>query len=199
VSVTIVRNPDEGALRQAAALHCALLPGSAISRFGVNFANSFYRYAGRSPKEVVFAALDAGVVVAAAVVSLRPQGLQRRLLLHTPLLPHMVIHPLLAFGVVRERLTQRVEGDIDQASPEVVAIFTAAKHQGRGIGAQLLRTIENDLSARGLSRYGLRTEDVTGNRAVGFYDKQGFVVVGHVLTPHARFRVMTKHIGAMKV
>jgi len=194
--LTIIRDPGEDVLRETAALHCMLLPGSAIARFGENFALSFYRYVSRSSVEIVYAAVDAGTVIAAAVVSLRPHNLQRRLLMHTRLLPYMAMHPLVAGRVGRDRLFGRVEGDIDPALPEVIAIFTSPAHQGRGVGAQLLRGIENDLSARGLSRYCLRTEEVTGNRAIEFYDKQGFVVVGHAHTSDNSFRVMMRQIGS---
>jgi len=195
VSVTIVPDPGEAELREAAALHCILLPGSAISRFGQSYARSFYRYAARSRDEIVFAAVDRNVVLAAAVVSLRPLDLQRRLLVHTPLLPQMVLHPLTAYNILRDRLFGRVEDNVDVTIPEVIAIFTATAQQRRGLGAQLLRAIEKELSARGLSRYALRTKDTADNRAIGFYDKQGFIVVGDAQTSHGRFRIMTKRIG----
>jgi len=191
---TIVRDPGEQTLRQAAALHCLLLPGSAISRLEPSFARSFYRYAARSRAEIVLAAVQNDAVIAAAVLSLRPQDLQSRLLLHTPLLPQMALHPLAALDIVRDRLFGRTEGAVDPALPEVIAIFTAPAHQGRGIGARLLRGIEAELSARGLPRYGLRTEEAAGNRAIAFYDKQGFKAVGRAHTAHGRFRVMAKEI-----
>ncbi len=194
-TAAITRNPDDETLCEAAALHCRLLPGSAISQFGEGFARSFYRYAARSQSEVVLAARGSGAVIAAAVLSLRPYDLQRRLLLYTPLLPHMAAHPLAALRVLRDRSFARIEGDFDPTLPEVIAIFTAPSHQGRGIGGQLLRAAEQELSTRGFLRYGLRTEDVAQNRAIDFYDRQGFTIVGRGVMPTGRFRIMTRQIG----
>src|SRR5262245_48404106 len=100
-------------LRAAAALHCESLPGSAISRVGETFARSFYRYAARSPAELVFAACDGGATVAAAVLSLRPHDLGCRLLSHTSLMPHMAVHPFATADILRDRLFTRVTGEID--------------------------------------------------------------------------------------
>ena len=198
-AIAVARGPDERQLREAAALHCRLLPGSAIARFGQGFARSFYRYANRSPAESVFAAIDSGAIIAAALVSYRPHDLQSRMLIHTSLFAAMATHPIAAAQIMRERLFVRTEGDIDPTLPEVIAIFTEAGRQGQGIGARLLRAVEAELSTRGLRQYCVRTEDAPDNRAIAFYDKQGFSVVGRTRTPQGGFRVMVRRIdGGME-
>lgn len=197
--IAITRELDEETLQDTAALHCKLLPGSVISRFGRAFARSFYRYAASSQTEMVFAARDLDTTIAAAILSLQPHDLQRRLLIHTSLALHMAAHPFAAISAFQDWLFPRLTGDIDPKLPEIIAIFTAPSHQNLGVGGQLLQIIERELTARGVPHYGLRTADSSGNRAVKFYEKHGFVLAGHAHSSHGRFRVMTRRIAGTDV
>jgi ribosomal protein S18 acetylase RimI-like enzyme len=188
----IETDPAAALLDQAAELHVLLLPGSAISRLGRSYARSFYRFAAKSRTEAVFVAAESGRVIAAAVLSIEPAHLQRRLAIRTSLIPCMLGAPAIATRMLLARVFGKLDAPINSKIPEVIAIFTSHDCQRHGIGAALLRAIEQELRVRGFARYSVRTEDVPSSRAVRFYESQGFERVGHVRTPDARFLVMVR-------
>jgi GNAT superfamily N-acetyltransferase len=195
MKLIIETDPAAALLGQAAELHVLLLPDSAISQLGRAYARSFYRFAAKSRTETVFVAVESGRVIAAAVLSIEPAQLQRRLAIRTPLIPRMLCAPAIAARIVLARVSGRPHASVDSKIPEVIAIFTSQDYQKRGVGAALLRAIEQELRVRGFSRYSVRTEDVPSNQAVRFYESQGFEPAGHVRTPDARFVVMVRQTG----
>ena len=69
-----------------AAMHARYLPTSIVSRFGIRYLRSLYRYMARSPHDVVFIQREGDSIVSAGVLSLSPHTLEARLATKTPLL-----------------------------------------------------------------------------------------------------------------
>jgi GNAT superfamily N-acetyltransferase len=194
--MTVHVDPGIEVLRALATLHRLLLPDSVISRLGATYARSFYRYAARSSTEAVFAAIgNDGAVLGGAVLTLRPADLQRRLARSTVLVPCLLVRPLGGIRILLASLRGSVELPVDRATPEVLAIFAAAQHQGRGVGAALLRGVEDFLRKRGLEAYYVRTEDRPENRAIPFYEREGFASIGRLEAHGLCFRVMLKRFA----
>ena len=180
--------PDPGGpedWRRLAALHCESLPESAIAVLGERYAERFYRYLAGSAREHAFLHRDAaGVVDAACVVSLDPMGLNRRLWLHTPLVPGLL--GKVAAGRRRTLLSalsaspraHRYESDegalrsID--APEMILVFVAPGRRRRGLGLALVAGSRLWLRAAGFHRFLARTLDDPRNRASEFYRVAGF-------------------------
>ena len=192
MTVIIEMDPAAALLNQAADLHVLLLPGSAISRLGPAYARSFYRFAAKSRTETVFVAAESGRAIGAAVLSIAPAQLQRRLAICTPLIPRMLGAPAISVRILLAKMFEKLDPSVNSKIPEVIAIFTSQDYQRHGVGAALLRAVEYELRVRGFSRYNVRTEDTPSNRAVRFYENQGFERAGHVRTPGVRFLVMVR-------
>jgi len=162
-------------------MHCSCLPSSLVSRLGLSYAETVYRYCTKSKLEVVFAASLQDTVVGGAWLSLEPSSLSRRLLLRTTLVPALLAHPRLALEWIGQRYRDAQSRESNRTAtgyPEVIAIFVDAGHRGRGVGAQLLLEIEGFLRKRHVAHYVLRTHDSPENRAVAFYEREGFEEFG---------------------
>src|ERR1035437_2058348 len=84
----VSENLTEKDIARLGMLQVSLLSGSMTARFGTAYARSFYRYVVRSDDDLLFVRRCDGQIVAFCVVSLRPQTLLRRLVIHTPLIVH---------------------------------------------------------------------------------------------------------------
>lgn len=224
-------NPDPGTdgrpdslsaddVRQLAAMHCEILPDSLVSRVGPEYARSFYRHVGDSDREFAFLHRDRGTIVSACIVSLEPHTLQRRLLLHTPLilhaplairrLPVRAIAASLAASVTSgmravlasrsaapgRSAASRHSGDspVQPRGPEVLLIFTLAQARGTGLGAATMARCEAFLRARHAPRYFVKTLDDESNRAIAFYRRRGFTQLGTVVKNGKPLGVWEKHL-----
>lgn len=188
-----------GDCARLAALHREALPDSAVSELGQRYADCFYRYLRASSYDRVFVLRDErGQVMSGCVLSLRPKTLRRRLLTRTPLL----LYALPWFVRSRGRRAASTGPQptnpppaATQDIPELLLIFTAREERSRGAGAALLKQCETFLAAEGFPEYVVRTVDEPGNRAIGFYDRNGFVTCGQS-TDHGRvFRVFKKKLS----
>ena len=91
-------------VRRLAQLQLLVLPDSAISRLGQRYVRSFYRYAQRSPLELVLVEREEnGDIIAGCVVTTDIASLERRLFLHTSLLVEAAIKPAWLLSVLRGR------------------------------------------------------------------------------------------------
>ena len=183
-------------LDRLATLHRESLPDSAVSGFGQAYARAFYQYVESSEKEllILHRASD-DRLDGAAVVSLEPQSMERRLALATPLLLHALLHPLWFLVKVRGLLSGHADDDDARAItakvrgiPELLIIYADSARRDSGVGSFLIQNIEAALAAKGITHYCVRTVDDPANRALGFYSKHGFEALGRTLG----FRVFTK-------
>jgi ribosomal protein S18 acetylase RimI-like enzyme len=196
--MNIVIDATGPVLEASASLHHVALPDSIISRIGRGYTDAFYRFAAASPKEAVFSALGPdGSVVGAAVLSLEPATLSRRLFFRTPLAPHLLRRPRLAIDMGVEMLRAFAAKDRSSCPrdlAEVLAIFTRPNERSRGIGRCLLRSTEAYLAQRNIASYMVRTVDRPDNRALAFYDREGFQAAGRLHAYGTEFLVLTKHV-----
>lgn len=176
---------DETSLAALARLHVTCMPESLVTRLGERFTRAFYRYVAQSPQEVLAVERDAGGgIVGAAVLSLAPVTLTRRLMSHTPMLLHALVRvpAMLALGVGavggargRPRPDNAV---VHRNLPQLILIFTHPSERGRGHGTSLLMTIESRLRMVGVACYEVRTVAAPSNPALAFYAGRGFEPAG---------------------
>jgi ribosomal protein S18 acetylase RimI-like enzyme len=189
-------NVNERDLADLAALHQSCLPDSDVTGFGAAYVRSFYRYLTRSRREIVLVERNnAGRIVAAAVVSLDPHSLNRRLLVGTSLLPHLIRH---VFRVVKLTLSP-ANGNVDEAQvprtmPDLLLIYTSPDERGRGRASALIDQAETRLRALKVPEYQVRTVADPSNPALAFYRKRNFVLSGTVSKLGRRFQVFTRKL-----
>lgn len=180
-------------------MHVEALPESLVSRVGERYARAFYGYLAGSDREVVFVERDplaGNAVVAACIVSLHPETLNRRLWWRTPLLPMAV---LAVSRLLRRSGPPDLAGEtgvVQPAGPEVILIFTQRGLRSRGCGARLLTRAEAWLAAHGATVLYVKTRDAPTNRAVGFYLQSGFAVIGSVVSKGKKLVLFHKRIAA---
>ena len=195
-------NPSRAALAAAADLHCDSLPGSIISMLGPAYALAFYRFAASSDTHSVFVARDGkGQIIGGAVLSLDPTSLSMRLLFQTPLLLHLMRRPSLALQTTWDALCEKLWPNNDKQTyriPEVVAIFTETNHRNHGVGKELIQEIEAYLVARGIYRYMVRTRGNFENRAINFYEREGFQYIDRYYAHGTWFQLLAKDIKAVQ-
>ena len=123
----------------------------------------------RSPHELLLVERnDSGRIVAATVVTLQPETLNRRLLWKTSLLR--------AFMPGALRLWRLVAGGGGGThAPEMILLFTAPEERRHGRGQSLVRRIDAQLLERGVREYEVRTETDPANVALAFYRRLGFM------------------------
>lgn len=190
-------------IARLAELHRECLPDSVVSRLGAAYARSFYWYVSRSRTELLELERDAqGRISSAAVVSLDPRGMTRRLLFGTRLVPSLVLRgPALLAGMLRGRPASG-GGAGDAATlrdvhdmPELILIYSSGAARSQGIGARLIERLEARLRALGVRRYQVKTVSDPGNRALSFYARNGFVADAVLEQRGERFQVFTKALG----
>jgi GNAT superfamily N-acetyltransferase len=159
-----------------ARMHLESLPGSLVTRIGPRYARAFYRYIARSEYEEVILHREGGEIVAACIVSLEPETMSRRLVLHTPLAFHA---PFALLRLPVGAIVARTRGDQPRGA-EILLIFTIASARSRGLGAQLIERCQKVVRRHGIARVLVKTRDDPGNRAIAFYERAGFKPLGKV-------------------
>lgn len=175
---------SEEDLARIADLHVRSIDDSIPTMLGARYARAFFRYLARSPFEWLFVERVGGRIESVCVVSLAPDSVYLRTLRAT--LPQLVLGATTA--VLRSprfrRFLLRFVADLLRGTagqthaPEITYIFTSPILRSRGIGRSLVCRVDAFLCERGVSSYYVRTIDESWNRALGFYDAQGFVRIG---------------------
>jgi len=186
---------------QLARLHTTCLPHSAVGRLGAGYARSFYRFARRSPVEIVLVEVHDDEVIAGCTVSLSPATLGKRMVLHTALPFYALIRPFAfpwdtvladAFGAPKLASASPSHKDV---TPELVYIFTRPGERGAGHGRRLIDKIDDQLSQRGFERYIVHTFDDPKDPAVRFYQRCGMTITGRS-RPHGMwFLVLERRLN----
>jgi GNAT superfamily N-acetyltransferase len=193
--------PESAIIDQLARLHAAALPDSAIGRLGPGYARSFYRFAFRSPLEMVLFEESGGKVIAGCIATLAPTTLGRRMALGTPLLLQALFRPL-AFpwdSVIGDIFGAAGRADlavtIPENVPELAYIFTRKDERGNGFAGRLLRRLDDELIERGIGRYIVHTFDDPADPAVRFYQRNGLTVVGRRRARGMWFLVLERRLS----
>jgi GNAT superfamily N-acetyltransferase len=199
VSCEVITGPlGAGDLARLAELHGMCLPRSILSALGPAAVARYYAYAAGSRDETIVVGRIDGIVEAGLVVSHAPATLLRRFALHAPgTLGGELARRLITSGELRRRCWSRLRErpGAELELPEVVQIFTAPAHRGRGIGSQLLRSCEETLARASNSAYCIHTHADDNVAGLRFYRREGFAVVGEARSFGDRFVVMKKGPG----
>ena len=191
-----MNGPD---IANLAELHISCFKDSLVGALGEVYVRRFYDYVTTSEKEFVAVERDRqGRIIATAVLSLEPVTLNRRLLLHTPLLPRLlrripsVLAMLLSTATRSWRTPTNSRAYPPATRPELILILTAPAHRSKGLGGALIRQIERRLEALNVSEYEVRTLADPQNAALRFYRRLAFVPAGHAFRLGTCFQVFTR-------
>lgn len=191
----MIREARAADIDALARLHAESLPSSLLTELGPAGLARFYRFAIRSPVEHLWVA-DVDGVVAGCVLSDEPATMTRRFVRRAPL--HFagdLGKAIIASPSLRRRLLHALRGGGEGPhSPEVTQIFTDASKRGHGLGAELLRSCEQALKARGTRSYFVHTLRDDNQAGIRFYERQGFVVIGESMSFGECFLVMQKEL-----
>ena len=193
---------NEHDIEELARLHVACLDDSTIGALGIAYVRSFYRYVTRSETEIVVVERNrAGRIVAAAVVSLEPATLTRRLLRHTSLLWSAVANAsrltalLWPPGRSRARSVSRGTG-VRSTTPEMLLLFTSGEERRNGRGGALVDQAERRLRERRVSEYQVMTVADASSPAFAFYLARHFTPSGTSFRLGKSFQVFTRTLDA---
>jgi ribosomal protein S18 acetylase RimI-like enzyme len=180
-----------------ARLHAEALPRSMLTQLGHDALVRFYGWAVLGPVEHTYVALD-GEVIGGCMLSDEPQSMLARFTRFAPvqfakdLGSQLITNSDLRHRFLR-RLRERDAGDGPHA-PEVTQIFTDGRRRGQGIGAALLRRCEEDLRARGGTKYFVHTERDDNEAGIRFYQREGFRQIAESRSFGTPFLVMQKDL-----
>lgn len=181
----------EADIEALADLHAEVLPTSLVSRLGRRYCRRFYRYCASSRLEHVITVARDGGLAGGAMVSLQPASLSSRLLRETPLLLAAVLNfwrvPWLRLISPERGASQR-----EETVPELIELLVNPRHQGAGIGRQLLAEVEAWLARQGVERYDVKTFADVAHPAAKFYMTNGFRITGTARGPGADFTLLRK-------
>ena len=165
-------------------LHARCIDDSLPALLGPRFAARLYAFLQSSASEHILCARVDGRVESAVVVSESPEDLQARIARATLL--HLVPASLRAMltraafwrflaGALRDSLAGGTE---PEHSPEITYVFTNPQLQGRKLGKGLIARVDAWMIERGIGAYYVKTLDDPTNRAVDFYQREGFERIG---------------------
>ncbi|MBX3001610.1 MAG: GNAT family N-acetyltransferase [Caldilineaceae bacterium] len=166
---------------EAARLHILGQPGTFLTALGPGVLTVLYRVLPVSPVGFGFAALDEkGHPLAFAAITTGTgrlffeMGTRRLLDLLPPLLSRFVQDPRLIGRSIQTVLYPFLahERETERAA-ELLAIMTAPKWRGRGLGAMLLAAVEESCRQRQIPLLDV-TVDANNSGARRFYERQGF-------------------------
>ncbi len=178
-----------------AEMHRSCLPNSLISKMGVEYAKAFYRFLRTSPLERVFVEKDGDQVLAACVLSLEPETLNRRLVSGTPVIRTALLSPPRLIQLVRSVISSDRSGERQPPGPELLMIFTSEHARGRGLGTRMLKTAESYLREHGFTWWCVKTLDDPANRAVDFYLGHRFALQNSMTRNGKRLCLLRKELG----
>jgi len=183
---------SDGDVQRLAELHRTSLPDSNVSVLGAEYARAFYRYVTTSARELTIVDRDAaGHIAAAAVISLDPATLPRRLVFGTPLLRHMLRHGRGLFA--RAVAPGTPEGGRSNL-PELILIYTSPEERGRGRATSLIRRAESHLRGLGIDAYEVKTVADPSNPTLAFYRNRGFTPRGTASSLSRSFQVFERQL-----
>lgn len=192
---------NEGDIANLAELHLSALNDSLVGAMGEDYVRAFYRYVTSSDQELFFLERnESGRIVAAAVISLEPATLSRRLLLKTPLLRSMLgrIPGVIALLLAKARRSRREPHGghvyVPIGPPELIDIYTAPEAQGKGLGSAIVRQIDQRLRDLHLPEYVVLAVAESSNPACRFYRGRGFTSRGLTLRLGTYFEVFARSL-----
>lgn len=178
-------------------MHIDSLPDSIISGFGDRYARAFYRFLVNSNEEMIFVErapeLDHSII-AACVISLRPAMLKRRLLWRTAWFPVVVLSSYRILSRFGSNRASEDVGVMQPEGPEIILIFTCPESRSRGCGSRLVKRAEQWLTHRQARTLYVKTQESDDNRAMAFYLRMGFSIIGAVSAHGKQLSLLKKKL-----
>lgn len=174
---------SSGDFERIGQLHVESIDDSLPALLGSAYAADLYRFLARSERELLFVELTEERVESCCVVSLEPDSLQARIARATS----FALGRSALIALRRPAFRQYLRGALRDAlrsgahstrAPEITYIFTNRSGRGRGLGGILIDRVDTYLRNASFSSYFVKTLDVPSNRAIGFYERHGFVPIG---------------------
>jgi GNAT superfamily N-acetyltransferase len=194
---------SEQDLRRLAELHVASIDDSIPTLLGVPFAIEFYRFVAASPREWLLVDRIGEEIATACVVSDEPETVYARTVRSTwwTLIGYAVLawftnrhFRAFVWDFLRERLLGSVE---PIPGPEIAYLFTAPEYRSRRLGRHMIERVDAWLGSRDVDLYWVQTIDEAANRAIGFYERNGFRRTGHRRERGRNFVVFQKPLEAV--
>jgi GNAT superfamily N-acetyltransferase len=171
-------------IARAAALHVESIDDSLPALLGGHLVERLYGYLESSGSELVLVERVDGQIESVCVVSFEPESLQRRIARATfPELVWRAVGAVFANPLFRTMLWNTVRDAIAGAAdpdkaPEITYVFTNTQFRGKHLGQRLIERVDTELRDRGFDCYFVKTLDDPSNRAIRFYDENGFERLG---------------------
>lgn len=181
-----------------ATLHVRSIDDSVPALVGEGFARRLYAFLAASERELLLVERVDGRVEGACVVSFAPASLQGRI---ARAHPTALVRAALTKPAFRSFLWQRLRhafaGGVEpEKAPEISYIFSAPESRSRQLGRRLIEQVDDALRGRNVARYYVKTLDDPANRAIEFYERNGFERIGVREEGGRRFVEFHKHLGA---
>jgi GNAT superfamily N-acetyltransferase len=186
---------------RVAALHVESIEDSLPALLGAGLARRLYRYLCSSDSELVMVERIDGQVESVCVVSFDPESLQGRIAVATlPALVWRAVWAVLAKPLFRSMLWNVARDAVSPAAeqvkaPEITYVFTNTRSRGKRLGQRLIERVDAELRDRGIGCYFVKTLDDPSNRAVRFYDENGFDRLGSRIEGGRRFVEFQKNLA----
>jgi GNAT superfamily N-acetyltransferase len=151
----------------------------------------------RSDKEITVVERNGdGSIVAAAVLSLEPATLNRRLLLHTSLFAHVLVRPrvLVPLMLGAGGIKKGAAAEAAASMPDIILLYTRANERGRGRGTALIDQVDARLRHLRITVYQVKTVAEPSNPALAFYRNRHFIPSGTSAALGRQFQVFIRRL-----
>lgn len=158
-----------------ARLHIDSIPDTSFSIIGQQAAALMYRFIDESSKEILLAATIDGIVCGGIVVSYEPATITKRFIKSYTLsfLTSSIPSLLRKIHKLPELLRLLAMDEPYKYAPELMFLYTEPELRSKGIGGKLVQKIAALMKGVTPSLY-VRTLDKIENRAIAFYERNGF-------------------------
>ncbi|EKE25372.1 MAG: hypothetical protein ACD_5C00188G0002 [uncultured bacterium] len=187
-------------IKKVAWLHSDCLPTSLLTLLGMSVLHEFYRFVASSKLEELFVVKQPDVL-GAAVLSLRPDDLDKRFALNS----WIVFFPALLLGICSKPFFWKsIKNFICGSSKEIaqheevelVILFVDKSIRKQGIASKLLDDAEKFLLDKGIRSYYVKTvANHDDPQAVSFYQRKGFLKYREGVAFGKKYFYLRKQLG----
>lgn len=187
-------------VERMAELHVASVEDSIPTMLGAGYAKAFFRYLAGSGREVVLTAREGGRIESVLVLSFEPGTVYGRTLRATWLQLLASAGRAVVLSSVFRRFVVRFVGDLARGTagqahtPEITYAFTRESLRSTGMGSKLVARADALLRALDVTSYYVRTIDAPTNRALAFYERNGFDRIERQIEGGRAFAVLRKEL-----
>jgi GNAT superfamily N-acetyltransferase len=168
---------DDTEIKQIVSIHQKTLGEDLLPQLGESFLRGFYHYVNQSGYEKIFTIKDDNKILATCIISYKSNTLMNRVIKN---LFFQLLSAVSTKIFTNKKLYKYIlkiiisKSYFESLSPEISYIFTNPEFQGKGIGHKMLITVEENLLNKNIKEYYVKTINVSTNKAIQFYKKNGF-------------------------